>query len=415
MVARRPLHESFEAGHEGDAQETRDRAFVRRLATTTLRRLGQADALVERRLARGRLPAKAQRLRLLLAQAACELVFLGAPAYAVINSSVALARAEAALAGHAGLINAVLRRIARECPNAETAAREAPQSLNTPAWLARRWQATFGAERAAEIAAAHVLEPAIDLTLRNPGEEWAHVLRATRLPTGSLRRAAGGRIETWPGYAEGAWWIQDAAAALPARLLMAGRGDDVLDLCAAPGGKTAQLAATGARVLAVDRDGKRLARLAPALNRLGLWAATLEADIGEWQPPHAFGKILLDAPCSATGTLRRHPDIAYLKRESDIAPLAASQQILLERAFGFLARGGTLVYAVCSLEPEEGEARVDAFLAATPDAKRLPISADLFPGLASFVTAAGDLRTSPDQWPEWGGLDGFYAARLTKQ
>jgi 16S rRNA (cytosine967-C5)-methyltransferase len=240
-------------------------------------------------------------------------------------------------------------------------------------------------------------------------------LQAELLPTGSLRRAAGGAIDVLPGFAEGAWWVQDAAAALPARLLGEVAGRPVIDLCAAPGGKTLQLAAAGARVTAIDRSAPRLERLRQNLARLGLHADVLAADAAEYRPPEPAAAVLLDAPCSATGTIRRHPDVARTRRPGDLAALAGVQDRLLDAALAMLRPGGLLVYCVCSLQPEEGPARIDALLQRDTGVERLPIAAAEIGGLAAAITADCDLRTLPSHWAEIGGLDGFFACRLRRR
>ena len=240
---------------------------------------------------------------------------------------------------------------------------------------------------------------------------WAARLDATLLPTGSLRRPLGGAVRDLPGYAEGAWWVQDAAAALPARLLGDVAGATVIELCAAPGGKTAQLAAMGAKVIAVDRGPDRLARLVENLNRLGLAAETVRADAREWRPAEAAPFVLLDAPCTATGTIRRHPDVARLKQPADVARLAALQDRLLDAAAAMLAPGGALVYCVCSLLPEEGPARIAALLGRQPDLARESVTLEALP---EVINDAGELRSLPSHLAESGGLDGFYAARLRR-
>ena len=262
-------------------------------------------------------------------------------------------------------------------------------------------------------------EPPLDLTLKDRSPPslaaWARRLDATPLPWGSLRRRRGGEIEALPGYGEGAWWVQDAAAALPVELLGEVAGRTVHDLCAAPGGKTAQLAARGAEVVAVDRSAARLRRLEANLARLGVAATVACAAVETWGAAHARSAdaVLLDAPCTATGTLRRHPDAGLRRMPADVAALAARQDRLLDGAVALLRPGGTLVYSTCSLQPEEGAARIDAALARHPDLARRPLSpADLF-GQDRFVTAAGDLRTLPCHLDGMGGVDGFFAARLT--
>jgi 16S rRNA (cytosine967-C5)-methyltransferase len=288
---------------------------------------------------------------------------------------------------------------------------------DTPEWLVKRWTKTYGAETARLIAEANGHEPALDLTVKADAALWAEHLRGRVLATGSVRTIAHGDIALLPGFAEGAWWVQDAAASIPARLLGDVRGLDVADLCAAPGGKTAQLAAAGARVTAIDRSAVRLTRLRDNLTRLSLQAETVAADVLEWQRG-PFDAVLLDAPCSSTGTIRRHPDVPWLKSESDLAALTSLQQRLLDRAVGLLKPGATLVYCVCSLEPEEGVDQIGALLARNSGVVRKPITPQEAFGHAEFVTADGDLRTLPlhlpDPEPRWGGIDGFYAARLTK-
>jgi 16S rRNA (cytosine967-C5)-methyltransferase len=408
----RPLEEEF--GALAGNFSPRDRAFIRRLATTSLRRFGQAEALIGGLLDKGPLPAKQTGLRTLLAMGACELIYLATPPHAVIDTAVRLAQANPQLAGQSGLVNALLRRLSREVTDVAAADQRAPVTLNTPAWLAERWRRHYGAAAADAFARAHAEEPPLDFTVKSDPAHWAKALDATLLPTGSLRRATGGQIGDLPGYQDGAWWIQDAAAALPARLLGDVAGKAMLDLCAAPGGKTAQLAASGATVTALDRDAGRLARLETNLRRLGLSARFECADAMSYAPPAPFSHILLDAPCSATGTLRRHPDLPWLKRDSDVAQSAEAQSQLLDAATRMLAPGGVLVYVVCSLEPEEGEAQIEAFLSRQKELRVVPLAVDELAGAREFVTPQGYLRTTPAAWPELGGLDGFFAARLKR-
>jgi 16S rRNA (cytosine967-C5)-methyltransferase len=237
------------------------------------------------------------------------------------------------------------------------------------------------------------------------------------LPTGTVRTVAQGRISLLPGFSESAWWVQDAAAALPARLFGDLRGKRVADLCAAPGGKTMQLAHAGAQVTAVDRSDARLNRLRDNLSRLGLQAETVAADATEWSA-EPFDAVLLDAPCSSTGTIRRHPDVPWIKSEADITALISLQQRLLNHAATLVKPGGTLVYCVCSLEPEEGVDQVTAFLQREPTLRRAPIAASEIGGLSELLTPAGDLRSLPSHLsaedPRLSGLDGFYAARLER-
>ena len=401
------------AGHDGMARlESRDRAFARLLIATTLRRLGQIDALIGACLDRP-LGRSAGRIRDILRLGVCQLVFLGVAPHAAVHGMVELVGKNRA---YRGLVNAVLRRMSRD--GGDLARGQDAARLNTPDWLWRRWRTAYGEATTRAIAEAHLADPPLDFTIKQDSkgdlQAWAARLEASILPTGSLRRTAGGAIEGLDGYGDGAWWVQDAAAALPARLLGAIAGETVIDLCAAPGGKTAQLAARGAKVIALDRDRTRLDRLEANLGRLGLDAETVHADGVDWRPKTPAAHVLLDAPCSATGTIRRHPDIPHLKQPGDIARLAALQDRLLKGAAEMLAPGGLLVYCVCSLEPEEGPERIAALLARRPDVVRESVAAALPDGLDSLITGDGDLRTLPCHLAELGGLDGFYAARLRR-
>jgi len=390
----------------------RDRALMRRLTATVLRRLGTLRHLLKGFLDKG-FPADAPRTETILLLGAAQILWLEVPDHAAVDLSVRLAQADRRAARYAGLVNAVLRRVAQS--RASVLAK--PATRDTPDWLLKRWTKTYGRDIARDIAQANGHEPALDLTVKQDAESWAEHLRGRVLSTGTVRTIAQGAISLLPGFAEGAWWVQDAAAALPARLLGDVRGLSVADLCAAPGGKTAQLACAGAHVTAVDRSANRLARLRENLARLSLQAETVTADALEWQGG-PFDAVLLDAPCSSTGTIRRHPDVPWLKSEADLSVLTSLQQRLLDRAVDLLKPGATLVYCVCSLEPEEGVDQIAALLARNPNVARKPVTAAELAGHAEFITRDGDLRTLPlhlpDPDPRWGGLDGFYAARLTR-
>lgn len=407
---RRPLDEALATHRFLPRLAARDRAFVRLLVATVLRRRGQIDAAIGARLERP-LPAKSAVVHDILRLGVAQLAILGLKPHAAVDTAVQLA-AERGHAGLKGLVNAVLRRVAEAGP----LPRDDPGHLNTPDWLWRSWTAAYGAETAAAIARANLAEAPLDLTLKDAAgaARWAAALAAEILPTGSLRRTSGGEVSTLPGYEQGAWWVQDAAAALPARLLGDVAGLRVADLCAAPGGKTAQLAAAGARVTAVDASARRLRRLAQNLARLKLAAETVAIDAADWAPSERFDAVLLDAPCSATGTMRRHPDIAWTKGPEDVARLAALQDRLLDAAARLARRGGTIVYATCSLQPEEGERRIARLLERNPALARAPLQAGEVAGLDQAISAAGDLRTLPCHWAERGGIDGFYAARLRR-
>ena len=388
----------------------RDRAFARLMAAATLRRMGQIDDIVSRYVQKP-LPNNAAAIRHVLRLGAAQLLFLDVPAHAVLDTAVALAKKQPGRYG--GLVNAVLRRVANEGP-ALVAAQDAAR-LNTPDWLWESWVTAYGAETARAIAAAHLEDPPLDLTVTAENAAWAERLNATRLPTGTLRRGrAGGRVEDLPGYEDGAWWVQDAAAALPVRLLGDVAGKSVIDLCAAPGGKSAQLAAAGARVTAVDRSAARLERLRDNLARLKLSADIVMADATAWRPPEPADAVLLDAPCSSTGTIRRHPDIPRLKRRDEIAGLTAVQDTLLAAAVGMVRPGGTVVYCTWSLQPVEGEARIAALLECGAPVDPVPVEPGEIPGLED-AARDGFLRTLPCHWADRGGLDGFFAARLRRR
>ena len=405
---------SGKAAHPGLASlADRDRALMRRLTATVLRRLGSLRHLLGGFLDKG-FPSDAPRVETILLIGAAQILWLEVPDHAAVDLSVRLAQADRRAARYAGLINAVLRRVTQS----KTAALANNATRDTPKWLLTRWSKRYGAETARAIATANGIEPALDLTVKYDAESWAERLRGRVLPTGTVRTLAQGAISLLPGFAEGAWWVQDAAASLPARLLGDVRGKAVADLCAAPGGKTAQLAFAGARVIAVDRSPTRVNRLRENLTRLALEAETVVADALDWQGG-PFDAVLLDAPCASTGTIRRHPDIPWLKSEADIVALTSLQQRLLDRAVELLKPGATLVYCVCSLEPEEAEHQIAALLTRDRRVARMPVAAQEVAGRADFLTAEGDLRTLPQQLPDpdprWGGLDGFYAARLARK
>ena len=382
----------------------RDRAFARALVMATLRRLGPIDAALQARLQKAPSDRVVQILRLGVAQ----IFVLKTPAHAAVATSVDLAAADKHSAPLKGLVNAVLRGLGREPPNLDD-----PELL-APQWLFARWRAAYGEAEALAIAAMIAEEPATDITLKDPAQAdiFAGELEAEVLPGGSLRTALRGDVASWPGFSEGLWWVQDAAAAIPARLLDVHAGQTAVDLCAAPGGKTLQLAAAGATVTAVDRSGGRLKRVSENLARMGQSAELVTADAAQWGDRRQFDAVLLDAPCSATGTFRRHPDVLWAAKPSDIAGLAAVQSKLLDTAGRRVKPGGRIVYSVCSLEPEEGEAQVAAFLTRTPGFAIDPIGPGEGGSPEVSRTAEGTLRILPHHRP--GGTDGFYIARLRR-
>lgn len=389
----------FESGLQALAKlSSQDRAFARALVMATLRRLGPIDRMLDARLSREPPASVRDLLRLGLAQA----FWLDTPDFAAVDTTVDLAPKS-----FRGLVNAVLRGQLRDGPPADD-----PETL-APSWLYARWKAVWGAASARSIAEMIAAEPPTDLSAKTPpGPELSQSLEAQILPGGTLRVFRRGDITAWPGYDAGAWWVQDAAAAIPARLLEAAAGQCVLDLCAAPGGKTFQLAESGAQVTAIDRSSVRLARLREGLTRLGLDAEITAADAVDWIDARTFDGVLLDAPCSATGTFRRHPDVLWNARPGDIAPLAAAQARLLASAARKVRPGGRLVYAVCSLEREEGEDQAPAFLAENPDFLIEQIAPGEGGAPACSATPEGWIRILPHHIE--GGLDGFFVARFRR-
>ncbi|MGY8958077.1 MAG: RsmB/NOP family class I SAM-dependent RNA methyltransferase [Alphaproteobacteria bacterium] len=405
---RRPFDDA-QARHRGLATlDTRDRNFTRLLATTVFRHAGELDAIIQPML-RKRLRGKAAPVRYILWLGVAQLVFLKTPPHAAVGATVALAE-KIGFTAFKGLINAVLRRISREPPTLA----ENPEKLNTPAWLWKSWVASYGEATATAIAKGHIAEPPLDIAVKSDLETWATALDAEILPTGALRRPSGGDIRALPGYDDGAWWVQDAAAQLPAKLMGDVAGQTIADLCAAPGGKSAQLAAAGAKVIAIDNSATRLKRLNENMERLHLSVDVIASDAGSWRPRSPVDMVLLDAPCTATGAARRHPDILRLKSERDPARLAVEQARLLRHAVDIVKPGGLVVYATCSLQPEEGAAQIDSLLSETDTVQREPVTATELPGLSNAITNDGDVRTLPGYWPERGGLDGFFIARLRR-
>jgi len=388
-----------------DALEGRDRAFARALAAETLRWQGALDAVLSHFLQKP-LPDSAAHARALLRLGAVQILVMGTPAHAAVGETVQTANATPEARGFAKLMNAVLRRVS-ERGGAILA--DLPEGAHLPAWLFTRWRAAYG-ERAGAIAMATLNPAPLDLSVKSDAAGWAEKLGGIVTPTGSVRLHAHERVETLPGFDEGAWWVQDAAAALPAKLLGDVAGKRVLDLCAAPGGKTLQLAAAGALVTAVDKSAARLARLRENLARTQLRAEVIAADALTFRA-EPFDAVLLDAPCSSTGTLRRHPDVAWLRRPTDIRALADLQAKLIGAAAALLKPGAPLVYAVCSLEPEEGPG---ARLARNPDWISAPLQPGEIAGADAFLTPEGALRTLPAHWASQGGLDGFYAVRVLR-
>lgn len=402
---RRPLDEALTGDLDG-----RDRAFAYLLVTTVLRRLGQIDAVIDGMVER-RLPRSAMAVRDILRLGIGQLLFLETPAHAAVDTAVSLV-ADRGLDRFTGLVNAVLRRAARDREtllDGQDAGR-----LNTPDWLWESWVAAYGETWTRAVAEAHMLEPTLDLTVKGDAKLWAQRLEAPLLPTGTLRLPIGGSVTDLPGFDAGAWWVQDAGAALAAPLLGDVKGARVLDLCAAPGGKTAQLAAAGAMVTAIDRSARRLDRVRENLARLRLEADCEVADGSVFEPETPYDAVLLDAPCSSTGTIRRHPDVARSKTQEDVTKLAALQQRLLDNAVGLVRPGGLIVYSTCSLQPEEGERQIARLLGNGAPVERVPVDPAEVGGLGEIINDVGEVRSLPCHAADWGGLDGFHIARLRR-
>ena len=383
-----------------------DRAFARAVAMAALRRLGEIDQILDRRLQKAPPAAVRTILRIALAQT----LVLETPAFAAVSTAVKLAERDPKTRPYKNLVNAVLRGVGRDGPGLTTA------ESNLPDWIAARWRATYGEPALAALALAAREEPPTDLSLK-PGADadaLAVAVDGSVLPGGTVRTGRRGDVAAWPGFEDGAWWVQDAAAAVPARLLAPQAGESIIDLCAAPGGKTLQLAASGASVVALDRSEPRLKRLRANLERTGLAAEIAVTPAEDWDDHRMFDAVLLDAPCTATGTFRRNPEVLRATRPADVAKLADVQHRLLDAAAERVKPGGRLVYCVCSMEREEGETQIIAFLRRNPAFRTAPADPAAVGAPAEALTPEGWLRILPSMWPETGGLDGFFVARLER-
>ncbi|HEX3810539.1 MAG TPA: transcription antitermination factor NusB [Rhizomicrobium sp.] len=410
---RRPLDLALAADIDNAGLAPRDAGFARAIAGETLRRFGQLEALIATFVPKAPPPHKAGPALEILLMGACELLFLGVAPHASVDAANRLAQQDSKAVHFKPLINAVLRRIAKE-GKAEIEKQDTAK-LNTPDWLWSRWRETYGDDTARAIAQAHLHPAPLDLHVKTDPQGWAQKLGGVVLGGNIVRLGEGHRVDQLDGFESGDWWVQDFAASLPAKLLGDVKGQIVLDLCAAPGGKTAELVSAGAEVIAVEREGERLLRLRENLQRLGLEAIAIEADVRDYKPDAPAPFVLLDAPCSATGTIRRHPELPWIKSAADINISANAAAELLESAAAMVAPGGLLVFAVCSLEPEEGSEQIEHFLRAHGDFAREAVTADDVYGMAELVTPDGDLRTLPCHLAAQGGMDGFYAARLRRK
>lgn len=414
----RPLDGELDtvSGHSGfRALAANDRSLVRAIIGAALRHRGEISEILTRLLDRD-IPEKTGRVLDILHVAIAQMLYLDIPDRASVSLAVDHASADKRARPYKGLVNGVLRRLGREREDI-TSDLDADR-LNTPDWLFESWTETYGEDQARAIASAHKREAALDLTVKQDPEAWAQRLEGAVVGAGTVRLSKKGAVDKLEGFEDGAWWVQDAAASLPARLLGDISGKRVADLCAAPGGKTAQLAAAGANVTAVDISKSRLKRVSENLDRLNLAAEIVASDLREWEPAEPFDAILLDAPCSATGTIRRHPDVPWIKRPRDIEKLAEIQAELLRRVSGWLKPGGMLVYCTCSLERSEGEGQIGAFLSDVPGFEVVPVLPKEIGGLSQCITPEGYLRTLPCHLTDTeniaGGLDGFFAARLKR-
>ena len=399
-----------------NALEGPDRAFARNLVSTVQRQRGALDEVTGKYLDRP-LPARAAEIVDILRLAAAQSLFLKTPDHAVVSTATELAAQKRELEGYKGVVNAIARKVAVAGP---AVLEKLPARINTPGWLWRSWERIYGAQKTKAIALAHGLEAPLDLSLK-PSVDGPALLEEMRaagmdgliLANGTLRLTGAKRIEDLPRYADGDWWAQDLAASLPVALFGDIADKDIADICAAPGGKTMQLAAAGANVVAVDRAPKRMARVTENLARTKLTAEILIKDALNWEPEGQFDGVLLDAPCSATGTLRRNPDVAWAKTEDDLKGLHILQAKFIDKALTLLKPGGTLIYCTCSLQRSEGEDQITAALARHPGLRSVPIEPAQIGELTEVISPKGFLRALPSHLSDQGGMDGFFAAKLT--
>ena len=414
----KPLEDEYSSRMERQEKiqplENRDRTFIRLLTTVMLRRLGQIDDIISRFL-KTPLPNKACYVQDILRISTAQLVFLGTPAHAAVSTGVSLVKKNKAYSGFSALTNAVLRHIAKE--GQQIAETQDAEKLNTPSWLYSKWKQEYGEDKARRIAHAGLQEAPLDFSVKKDLSVWAEKLEAIEMPTGSLRREKPASVPVLPGFKEGSWWIQDLSAALPVRLFHTLVNKQAVDICAAPGGKTAQMIMAGAVVTAIDVSANRIKRLKENLDRLELKARIICSDVRKWwkdegTKKNKFDAVLLDAPCSATGTLRRHPDVVWHRTPEDIARLVQTQQELLKTAVDMLTDQGELVYCVCSVLPEEGRMIIDTAVK-NGLVERIALTPSDIP--AEMITEDGDLCVLPFFYESTGGCDGFFAARLKKK
>jgi len=411
LYRKRPLDDAFTGTPAFSELQGADRGYAAFIVRVCLKRLGQIDALIAHCMP-APLARKARPVYDVLRVGIAQLLFSVTAEHAAVSTTVDLCRA-VGQQPFAKLTNAVMRRLQRE--GVELMATQDAALLNTPDWLWQSWCTTYGLDTAHAIAEAHLGTPPIDLTTKSDNAGWAEKLGGTVILEGTVRLVDADDVTALPGFNDGAWWVQDAAARLAVTLLGDITGKRVFDLCAAPGGKTLELVNGGAVVTALDISERRMQRVRENLERTALEAELVVDDARTWQPAQQADIVLLDAPCSSTGTLRRHPDVQHLKSAEDIAKLATVQGGLLDAAAMLVTPGGTLMYVTCSLQPEEGPEAVEKFLARNAGFIRTPISKSELPGLTEAITKDGDLRTLPSFLAEQGGMDGFFAARLQRK
>lgn len=415
LAQKQALDASLEKNELFHALPAREKAFCRMIVSTTLRRLGQIDDLIAKCEERPGSSAANITLQNILRLGVAQIMFMNVPDHAAVDTAVRLTEG-ARMERQKGFVNGILRNVARSGTQLMT--RQDPARLNTPEWLLKSWIADYGLKQAAEIAIANLVEAPLDITVKDQSSRnyWGSVLKASSFPTGTLRKPSGGNVTGMEGFDSGMWWIQDASAAIPAQLFGDIEGKTVVDLCAAPGGKTAQLAAMGANVIAVDRSAQRMKRLGENMKRLDLEdrVQIQVADGAQWRPREPVSFVLCDAPCSATGTLRRHPDVAHLKTPRDLESLIEVQRRILRNAYAMLEPGGILVYCTCSLQKAEGEAQIMTFIDETPDAIHLAIKPEEIGDMREPITEHGDVRILPFHQAASGGMDGFFIARIKK-
>ena len=410
IIRKIPFDTSFSKRLKVRNLSKRDRAFCFNLVLTTLRRGGQIDDLIDTCLERP-LGTKGERAMILLRLGVAQIIFMDIKPYAAVDTSVRLAERRK-LGHYKKLINAILRKLAKE--GLAVAETQDAEKLHTPAWLWKSWEKVYGATTCYNMAKVHQAQPPLDITVKKDPEDWATKLSGTNIFGNTVRLNQSQSIESLPGYSEGDWWVQDLAATIPVMLFGDVRNSNVADFCAAPGGKTAQLLSRGAKVTAIESSHMRVSLLEQNMKRLKLEPKFVVKDACSWQPKKPLDAVLIDAPCSSTGTLRRNPDIFYTKTKKDIEKLTGIQLALIKAAKNIVKTGGLIVFSTCSLLTQEGADLIESVLLEDKALSRAPISAEEFGLIPDIVTEIGDLRTLPFHYSNLGGMDGFYAVRLIR-